>query len=175
MFRLLKLTERFIDAIIQRAAFVALAGMIAVITLQIVSRVFFTAVSWSEELARFLLVWASFLGATMAWQRGRHIAVGFAVEWLPGRLRVLLKAAAILVSIVFFAVVVYFGIRFMQMQSFQVSASLRIPIRYVYAVIPFSAAVMLYYSLLDLIEQLSVSARRQATEIEAGSVSGDNA
>lgn len=172
MFRILKLTERFIDAIIQRAAFVALAGMIAVITLQIVSRVFFTAVSWSEELARFLLVWTSFFGAAMAWQRGRHIAVGFAVDCLPGRLKTLVRALAILVSIAFFAVIIYYGIRFMQMQSFQVSASLRIPIRYVYAVIPFSAAVMLYYTLLDLIELFSVSARRQAAAIEAGSTPG---
>ncbi len=167
MFRLLKLTERFIDAIIQRAAFLALAGMIAVITLQIVSRVFFTAVSWSEELARFLLVWASFLGAAMAWQRSRHIAVGFVVDWLPGRLRLLVKALAIMVSAVFFAVIIYFGIRFMQMQSFQVSASLRIPIRYVFAVIPATAAVMCYYSLLDLVELFSSSARRQARAIEA--------
>lgn len=175
MFRALKLTERFIDAIIQRAAFLALAGMITVITLQIVSRVFFTAVSWSEELARFLLVWASFLGAAMAWQRGRHIAVGFVVDWLPGRLRLLVKALAIMVSVVFFALIVYFGIRFMQIQSFQVSASLRIPIRYVFAVIPAASAVMCFYSLLDLVELFSSSARRQARAIEADANRGEAA
>ena len=61
----------------------------------------------------------------------------------------------------------------MQMQSFQVSASLRIPIRYVFAVIPLTAVLMLYYSLLDLIELFSASARRQAEAIEGGATAGD--
>ncbi len=147
--------------------------MIAVITLQIVSRVFFDAVSWSEELARYLLVWTSFLGAAMAWQRGRHIAVDFVVDAMPGRLRLAVKAMAIVVSIAFFALIIHYGIRFMQMQSFQVSASLRIPIRYVFAVIPLTAVLMLYYSLLDLIELFSASARRQAEAIEGGATAGD--
>jgi len=147
--------------------------MIAVITLQIVSRVFFDAVSWSEELARYLLVWTSFLGAAMAWQRGRHIAVDFVVDAMPGRLRLAVKAMAIVVSIAFFALIIHYGIRFMQMQSFQVSASLRIPIRYVFAVIPLTAVLMLYYSLLDLIELFSASARRQAEAIESGATAGD--
>lgn len=173
MFGVLKRVERLIDAIVQRAAFAALAGMIAVITLQIVSRVFFNAVSWSEELARYLLVWTSFLGAAMAWQRGRHITVDFVVDALPGRLRLAVRAMAIVVSIAFFALVIHYGIRFMQMQSFQVSASLRIPIRYVFAVIPLTAVLMLYYSVLDLIELFSVSARRQAEALEAGATAGD--
>jgi len=169
----LKRTEKLIDAIVQRAAFVALAGMIAVITLQIVSRVFFNAVSWSEELARYLLVWTSFLGAAMAWQRGRHIAVDFVVNALPGPLRLAVKALAIVVAIGFFALIIFYGLRFMQMQSFQMSASLRIPIRYVFSIIPVCALLMLYYSLLDLAELFSASARREAEAIEAGTRAGE--
>lgn len=172
MFRYLKLTEIYLDAIIQRGAFLVLAGMIAVITLQIISRVFFTAVSWSEELARYLLIWLSFLGATMAWQRGRHIVVTFFVAVLPAHIQKAVQAAALAVAMVFFAVIVYYGVRFMQIQAFQVSPSLRIPIRYIFGIVPLSAAIMLFYTLLDGIELFSESARRQAALLQSANASG---
>ena len=159
MFRALKYIERITDAIIQRAAFCTLAAMIAVISAQIVARVWFSALSWSEELARYLLVWTSFLGAALAWQRGRHIAVGFLIEMLPSRLRQLCRALAALVAIAFFAVLIGVGVQYMKLQGFQVSASLRIPMPWIYSVIPFSAAVMLYYTLLDLLELFFERAR----------------
>ena len=40
----------------------------------------------------------------------------------------------------------------MHLQSFQVSASLRIPMPIVYAVIPLSAVIMLIYALGDIIK-----------------------
>lgn len=152
MFSTLKTIERGIDAVIRRVAFVALAGMIVVITLQIVFRVFFDAISWSEELARYLLVWTTFLGATLAWYRGRHIAVSFVVESFPPALNRIARTIAELISIAFFAIVIVVGIRYMGAQSFQVSASLRIPMPYVYVIIPVTAAVMLLYAVTDLVE-----------------------
>ncbi|MDX5433777.1 MAG: TRAP transporter small permease subunit, partial [Halomonas sp.] len=63
---LLQRSERALDAVIQPIVFLGMAALIGVITLQIVSRVFFTAVGWTEEVARFLLIWITFLGATLA-------------------------------------------------------------------------------------------------------------
>lgn len=59
----LKRIERGLDAIIQPVVFAGMAALIGVITLQIVSRVLFSAVGWTEEVARFLLVWITFLQA----------------------------------------------------------------------------------------------------------------
>jgi TRAP-type C4-dicarboxylate transport system permease small subunit len=152
MLSTLKTIEAGIDTIVRRVAFLALAGMIVVITLQIIFRVFFDAISWSEELARFLLVWTTFLGATLAWYRKRHIAVTFVVESLPGPMRLAGKALTQVIAIAFFGIVVSVGIKYMSMQGFQVSASLRLPMPYVYSIIPATSAVMLFYAIVDLIE-----------------------
>jgi TRAP-type C4-dicarboxylate transport system permease small subunit len=152
MLTTLRSIERGIDAVIRRAAFVALAGMIVVITLQIIFRVFFDAISWSEEVARYLLVWTTFLGATLAWYRGRHIAVTFVIESLPGVVGRIARTIAEIISIAFFGIVIVVGIRYMSAQSFQVSASLRLPMPIVYTIIPVTAAVMLFYAIVDLIE-----------------------
>ncbi|MCS4504336.1 TRAP transporter small permease [Arhodomonas aquaeolei] len=154
MLSLLQAVERGLDAVIRPAAFLALAGMIVVTTLQIVFRVAFDAISWSEELARYLLVWTTFLGATLAYQRGRHIAVTVLVDRLPRPLGRFARVLAHAASVAFFVVVIVAGWRYMDLQSFQVSASLRIPMPWVYAVIPGSAAVMGLYAAVDLLEVL---------------------
>lgn len=149
---LLRSIERGVDAVIRRIAFAALAVMILTITLQIVFRVFFQALVWSEEVARYLLVWTSFLGATLAYRRGRHIAVTFLIDALPKKLNVTARLLAYVATIAFFIVIAAVGFRYMQLQSFQVSASLRIPMPTVYVVIPVSAIIMLFYAVRDVIE-----------------------
>jgi len=150
----LKQIEHGLDAIIQPVVFAGMMALIGVITLQIISRVLFSAAGWTEEVARFLLVWITFLAGTLAFQRGRHIAVTFAVDALPRPLRQAARIVAVLSVIAFMVALVVIGYRYMQVQSFQNSASLRLSMTYVYAVIPISAAVMGWYALVDLLELL---------------------
>ena len=154
LLKLLRRIERGLDAIIQPVVFAGMAALIGVITLQIVSRVLFTAVGWTEEVARFLLVWITFLAGTLAFQRGRHIAVTFVVDALPGRLRQIARIAALLIVLAFMITLIVIGYRYMQVQSFQKSASLRLSMTYVYAVMPICAAIMAWYALVDIIELL---------------------
>lgn len=154
LLKLLRRIERGLDVIIQPVVFAGMAALIGVITLQIVSRVLFTAVGWTEEVARFLLVWITFLAGTLAFQRGRHIAVTFMVDALPVRLRQLAQLTALLIVLAFMVTLIFIGYRYMQVQSFQKSASLRLSMTYVYAVIPISAAIMAWYAMVDILELL---------------------
>ncbi|HSH48690.1 MAG TPA: TRAP transporter small permease [Halomonas sp.] len=150
LLRPLRWSERALNAVIQPVVFAGVAALIGVITLQIISRVFFTAVGWTEEVARFLLIWITFLGATLAFQRGRHIAVTFIVDALPDLPRRLCRIAATLVALGFLSALVVIGLEYMQMQSFQRSASLRLSMTWVYTIIPLSAGIMVWYALVDL-------------------------
>jgi len=60
----------------------------------------------------------------------------------------------VLVALGFMVALVVIGHRYMQVQSFQKSASLRLSMTYVYAVIPIAAAIMAWYALVDLLELL---------------------
>ncbi|WP_280546006.1 MULTISPECIES: TRAP transporter small permease [unclassified Halomonas] len=151
LLRPLRWSERALDAVIAPVVFTAMAALIGVITLQIVSRVFFTAVGWTEEVARFLLVWITFLAATLAFRRGRHIAVTFVVDALPGLPRRLARIAALLVALGFLAALVIIGVEYMQVQSFQKSASLRLSMTWVYAVMPLASAIMAWFALVDIV------------------------
>ncbi len=53
----------------------------ALVALQVILRTFFTgSAAWTEELGRYLFVWAVYLGAIAATVRGTHIRVTFLVE-----------------------------------------------------------------------------------------------
>lgn len=150
--RYLETLSKRLDSICRCALFVTLVAMIIVITAQIVFRVFFTALSWTEELSRYLLVWASFIGSAVAFKQGAHIAVSFAVDSLPDPLRKTVQTATCLLMATFFAVAIYYSIFLFNMQVFQVSPAIGIKMRYVYLIIPICFSVMSVHLLGQLLQ-----------------------
>lgn len=53
-----------LDTLCSYIIVVMLGAMVIITGAQIVCRMAFTALSWSEEATRYLLVWSSFLGAS---------------------------------------------------------------------------------------------------------------
>tara|TARA_B100001179_G_C18545268_1_gene383508 strand:- start:176 stop:676 length:501 start_codon:yes stop_codon:yes gene_type:complete len=152
---LLERLERGLDAVTRPVVFAAMAALIGVISLQIISRVAFTAVGWTEEVARFLLVWITFLAATLAYRAGRHIAVTFVVDALPGLGGRIARIIAHLVVLAFLLALIVIGWNYMQLQSFQKSASLRLSMTWVYAVMPLAGALMAFTTLVAIVRELT--------------------
>ena len=60
---------------------------------QVIARYVFDAPPfWTEELARFTLIWITFVGAGLVHQRGEHIAVNSFRDTLPRTPRFLAKS-----------------------------------------------------------------------------------
>jgi len=153
----LKKISDYLNSIIKFLVFLMLAIMIIVITMQIIYRVFFTALSWTEELSRYLLVWGSLLAATVAYKQGAHIAITFVVEKLKDKRRKALSILANIISIVFFLIGIYYGIRMISLQIYQTSPALLIPMKIIYLCLPLSFLIMLYYGIVNLIGELIMS------------------
>ena len=109
--------------------------------------------SWTDELARFLLVWLSILGAAYASGKKLHIAIDLLPQHLDQKQQNYLDIA-IHSLVLLFAVAVFIigGIRYVYI-SFalgQTSPALQVPIGFVYVVLPISGAFILYYKLSEL-------------------------
>ena len=141
-----------IDRAMIGTVFLLVAAMVIVTTLQVVFRVFFNALTWSEELSRYLLVWGTFFGATLAYKRGNHIAVTFVVDLLPGRVRTAFLILSYLLSMVFFVVIAVQGMKMIQMQVFQISPAMSLPMKHVYLSIPVSLLIMTIHALAGMFE-----------------------
>lgn len=77
-----------------------LTAMTLLVGVQIAGRfVFEYSIFWSDELARFLLIWISFLGMSVGVRRGAHPGIDSLVRALPPRsARVVLWLAFLLSS-----------------------------------------------------------------------------
>ena len=62
---------------------VTLALMIVVVFLQVLFRLLENSLPWSEELARYLMTWVVFVGASMGAKDGVHIGVAAFVNIMP--------------------------------------------------------------------------------------------
>ncbi len=121
---------------------VMLIAMVAITGMQIVFRVLFTALTWSEEATRYLLVWSTFIGGSVVYKASGHISVTLLTDHCPMRIQKILKGLVHVICGVFCTIAVYTGFRYMSMQGTQLSAALRIPMRYMYMAIPVGCLVI---------------------------------
>ena len=109
-------------------------------------------VSWSEELARFLLIWIGILGAAYASGRKMHLAIDLLQPKLePANQKTLLKIINILVILFALTVMIIGGFRLIYIthKLGQLSPAMRIPMALIYAVVPLSGIIVIYYKLLE--------------------------
>ncbi len=112
------------------------------------------SLSFPEELIRFLFVWSVFLGSALAVRKNSHAAIELFVSWLP---RGLAKAAIIfslVVSAVFFAILIVKGYDVVLRVQGHKSPAMRLSMGFPYAAIPIGAAFMLLYTLEVMVREL---------------------
>ncbi len=103
--------------------------------------------TWSEEAARYMMVWVTYIGAGIAIKRGRHIGVTLFVNKLPATLKKACIYIADIIVILFLLVLVVLGIQLLLILRTQTSPAMRLPMVIPYFAIPFGC----FYMLLHLI------------------------
>jgi TRAP-type C4-dicarboxylate transport system permease small subunit len=109
---------------------------------------------WMEEVQLMCMVWIVYGAAGAAFRLHSHVAIEVLFDFLPRRLR---NAAQALISLVILCVASYFFIQsigYVQLfiMNGRGSGILQIPYKYVYAIVPFSAVLMVgnyFFSLVS--------------------------
>ena len=118
---------------------------------QVMSRYLLKAPSsFTDELARFLLVWIGVLGAAYVAGQDRHLAIDLLPSRLSGRRKKrLLVLIAALIVVFALAVMVVGGSRLVYVTLYlgQKSSALQVPLGYVYLILPISGLLVVYYKL----------------------------
>ena len=134
-------------------------GLVAVAFAQVLFRyVIGYSLYWSEETARYLFVWISFLGAVAALERGAHIGVEVLVEKLPRNIRryvILFSNISVGLFLLFLTVK---GLKMVADNMIQRSPALRVPMGLVYLAIPVGAVLMGIHVFFQILRQLRVQA-----------------
>lgn len=122
-----------------------LAIMTLVVFVQVVMRyVFANSLSWSEELARFIFLWLSWVGASYAVRERSHFRVEMLMDLFKGASRVWLEYLVLLIWFAFSFFLTWYGTKLVLFihGAGQVSAAMRIPMTWPYAAVPAGCALM---------------------------------
>ena len=134
-------------------------AMVVITFTQVVARyVFSNSLSWSEEAGRYIFVWMTFLGAVMAVRNRQHVYLDMFVKILPNILQKICALVSYLSMMIFTAVLIYGGFKFVARGSQQISSAMEIPMHYVYLVLPVGGILIFAYLLRNFYED--VLARR---------------
>ena len=135
----------------------ALVGMVGLMTVIIILQVFMRylflySLSWSEEVARYLMIWVSFLGASLALKYGFHIGVEFVINRIPEEMRGwvnLIAKIGILIFLIYFTIG---GFRVSWAVRDQDSPALLFSMAYAYLSAPVGGVFMIIQLLSLLVE-----------------------
>lgn len=121
-------------------------AIVAIITGILIAAVVFryglnNALSWAEELSKYLMVWLTFLGAPIALRHFGHINIDLFVRLLSPRLE---QFALLLISLIIaltMGIVLWKGVGFAQLGARQVASSFNLSMVYLYVAVPIGAAL----------------------------------
>jgi len=134
----------------------AAAAMLVAICAIVFAGVFFRyflhiGLGWTEELARYLQIWMTFLGATVAVKRWAHFQLTIVDQAIPPPGRRFTRVFAILVVMTLAAIMIKHGIDITRVTWNQSSPVLGWPIGYLYLMAPVSGVLMEVYALRHLV------------------------
>jgi C4-dicarboxylate transporter DctQ subunit len=137
---------RFDDLLAKGEAAVVI-GLVVVMTvvvfLQVIYRYVLTQpLHWSEELARYLFVWLSILGATLGLQKQGHFGLDIFFRMLPKQGQWLMRLLIHLLMGAVVLVLVVYGVTLVQKTVLQESPAMGISMSWAYASLPVGAALM---------------------------------
>ena len=138
--------QRLFKYPLEIAASTTLVLLVAVTFAQVVFRyILQTPLSWSEEVARFLLMWLAALSGAYAFKMRAHFALKFVTDRFNPRVQRILATLVTLAIAVFLAIFAYQALRF----TLEVR-TMEAPATQISMAIPYSSALvgsvlMLYY------------------------------
>jgi len=124
---------------------------------------------WTEELARYLLVWVSLLGGAVAFGRKAHLGVDYFVGKLDPVARKLMSLASYGV-VLFFAVAIFLvgGCRVVAdaLAMEQMTPALGLKMGYVYLALPISGFFIALFTIENMLETWMTPAEKLAADLE---------
>jgi TRAP-type C4-dicarboxylate transport system permease small subunit len=137
---------------------IALAAMTLLIFLQVLVRFVFAnlniqfSVPWTEELSRYLMIWAIFIGAALVARRADALAVEALVHAVPAVAGRALKFCAHLMALVFYGCVFYVGLQWAEFGKSETAPVLGVPMLWVYSSMSVGAALSIVNAVVLLVE-----------------------
>ncbi|GAF04972.1 TRAP transporter small permease [Saccharicrinis fermentans] len=147
--------KKSLDKILEKTLILIMSILVIDVLWQVLSRYILSSPSsFTDELAGFLLIWVGILGAAYVAGQRQHLAIDLLIQKSSETNRAKLYLFINICIALFAVAVMMIGGAWLAITRFQfdvTSAALRIPLGYVYLVMPLSGLLILYYSIYLII------------------------
>jgi len=145
-----------LTAVLEYLTMACIALMTVLVVAQVVLRyVFNDPLTWSEEMARIVFIYLTFIGIGAAYGRRRHMFVDALIIELPPRLRRIVEISVVgLASAFLIAVIVIAARSMLELTKMEVTTpALEYPMALVYLIIPLGLSALIAQMWLDLYKE----------------------
>ena len=136
--KILKKIDTFVTNIEEWTLFIIVMAALISLFINVVLRYGFNyTLAWSEELVRIVIIYSTFVGASVAVKQRAMIRIDAIVQIFP-KLKPGLTIATNLLMLVFAGMMVYFGYKMTHLQylTHQKTIIMQIPLVIIYAIMP---------------------------------------
>ena len=155
MKKIFEIIDLIVGTINQTMAVVGLSLGVLLSFINVILRYAFDmSLTWAAELTNYLFIWAALFGAAYGFKQGAHISVSLIIEKFPPAVTKGFLMFANLVSIIYLALISYFGYQLVLMlvDFGEMSIDLEIPLWIPHLVLPIAFALAAYRSAEKLVE-----------------------
>ncbi len=118
--------------------------------------VFNSPTSWSSELARFILMWMTFTGASIATRYCTHLTMGFNIHRFVGvPYDRFIKAFVNILIVLTMLVIAYYAAKITLIAGGRIAPMTKMPMYFPWAGLPINAFIMAVYMIAETIRTLS--------------------
>lgn len=148
----LRLLSRFVEGLVILGATV----IVTIVTIEVVLRyIFGLSLIFTEELARYLMVWIVFLGGALAVKDDSHIRINVLVQRLSPRLGQLVRIIAHGLTMLLLVVLTVEGTKILPRQLDQMCITIDTSMFYFYLAIPVGSILMIIFILPRIRDSIS--------------------
>lgn len=141
-----------IDSFFENFALVAIASMVIIVAIQVITRKLFNFVFfWSEEITLLLMVWFSFMGIAIGFREKLHLAMDSFTNLLPKRINKVLDKVIQVCIFAFGFYLVKNGWEFTVLMNESTLPATKLPNSMMYLVMPITGVMICVYTFLQLI------------------------
>lgn len=108
-----------------------------------------TSIVWTEEVARFALVWFVLIGAAAAFAAGDNMSIDFVVKIMPRPLQTLCRFVSVVIEAVVLCVLIWYGVQNVAGGWTMRTMALRIPRAVPLMAVPIGMGMLLVVLLAD--------------------------
>lgn len=158
MKRLIKNYETVLDWITSGI----MVALLVIVLMQIASRyIFNSSLSWTEEAARYLMIWGVLLGVSLAYLNGYLISIETFVNRFPPSVGRVVRRVNKLLSLFYTGILTVYGVNLCILGSQMHTPSLEISYVWIYLAVPVGAGLLFVLFLIHLLKNEHISAGKE--------------